>query len=176
MIITSKQVAIALKQYDKSSFLDKKALCVSQQSALSYQALGGEVLAIGGGYGDNLVNIIQSYPKATRWLYLRAKKVASDFTTICNKEGYTIDEKIVYESDCSAAILQNSVTNGAILIFTSPSSVHCYMKNSTISASHTVIVIGETTAKVLPKTTNYHVAPETNIQSCIDLAKTLIGK
>jgi len=173
MIITSKQVADVLQQYNKSKFLNKKALCVSKQSALKFEAIGGKVLAVGAGYGDNLIDIIQSYPKDTKWLYLRAKKVASDFAIVCNNNGYSVSERIVYESDCSSDILNSSVTKGAILIFTSPSSVKCYMKNNIISPLETIIVIGKTTAKMLPENTNYHVAKETTIQSCIDLAHKL---
>ena len=173
MIITSKQAVNALTQYETSKFLDKKALCISEQSALSYKKINGKILTVGAGYGDDLINILQKYPKNTKWLYLRAKKIASNFTTICNKNGYNIAEKIVYESDCSSDILKSSATKGAILIFTSPSSVKCYMKNNTISQFDTIIVIGHSTAKVLPKNVNYHVANETNIQNCIDLAHSL---
>ena len=173
MIITSKQAVNALKQYKTSDFLDKKALCVSKQSALSYEDIDGKVLAVGGGYGDNLIDTIQNYPKDTKWLYLRATKVASDFATICNNNGYNVSEKIVYESDCSSEILKSSATKGATLIFTSPSSVQCYLKNNTISPFENIIVIGKTTAKMLPENINYHIANETDIQSCIDLAHKL---
>ena len=173
MIITSKQAVVALKQYKTLDFLSKKALCISKQSAISYENIDGEVLAIGGGYGDNLTDIIQSYPKNTKWLYLRATEIASDFATICNKNGYNVSEKIVYESDCSSDILNSSAAKGATLIFTSPSSVICYMKNNTISPFENIIVIGKTTAKMLPKNINYHVAKETTIESCIDLADKL---
>ena len=103
IIITSKQTSKALNQYQLSDYIDKKALCVSVQSAKSYENLGGDVLAIGGGYGDNLVDKIKSFPKDTKWLYLRAKVVASDFVSLCKNDGYDVDETIVYESDCSQA-------------------------------------------------------------------------
>ena len=173
LIITSKQAVNALTQYKTSEFLNKKALCISKQSAQSYENIKGDVLAIGLGYGDKLIDIIQSYPKETRWLYLRAKKIASNFTMICNKNGYNVNEKIVYESDCSSDILKSSATKGATLIFTSPSSVICYLKNNTISQDNRIIVIGKTTAKVLPKNIDYHLSNETTIQSCIELAHKL---
>ena len=168
IIITSKQTSQALKQYKKDSYITKPALCVSKQSAISYENLGGDILKIGGGYGDNLVDIIKSYPKEKKWLYLRAKVVASDFVNICQNNGYHIDETIVYESACSKEILECRVEDDSILIFTSPSSVKCFLKNHTIKQTHKVIVIGKTTAKSLPKNLNYIISEETTIESCIN--------
>ena len=171
LIITSKQASKALEQYNKEEYLHLPALCVSVQSAKSYENLGGEVLDIGGGYGDNLVEKIQSFPKTKRWLYLRAKVVASDFVQICKDDGYKIDEVILYESDCSKAINDVVVEENAILIFTSPSSVHCYLKKHTFKQEQRVVVIGKTTAKALPNGVNYILSDKTSIESCITIAK-----
>ncbi len=171
LIITSKQVSKVLMQYKKEEYLHLSALCVSMQSAKSYEALGGKVLDIGGGYGDNLESKIKSYPKEKKWLYLRAKTVASNFVQICKDEGYKIDESIVYESDCSSAISEVQVEDDATLIFTSPSSVKCYLKNHTFEEKQSIIVIGKTTAKALPAGVNYILSDKTNIESCITIAK-----
>jgi len=171
LIITSKQISEALKQYENPEL--KPALCVSVASAKSYEEIGGEVLDIGGGYGDNLVNKIKEYPKNKKWLYLRAKIVASDFVTTCQSDGYDIDEIIVYESDCSKAIGHVEVENGAVLIFTSPSSVNCFLKNHTINPHAKVVVIGKTTAKAIPKNIDYILSDETTIESCIKIAKNI---
>jgi len=173
LIITSKQTSEALKQYEKDAYINKKALCVSKQSALSYQKLGGDVLDIGGGYGDNLLCKIQEFPKETRWLYLRAEVVASDFVSLCKKDGYNIDEKVVYKSECSKEILEVKVEDDAVLIFTSPSSLHCFLQTHTLTHSQKIIVIGKTTAKALPEGFECHISKETTIQSCIELAKSL---
>jgi len=101
LIITSKQACEALKQYEQKEYIHMPALCVSKQSALSYEKLGGKVLDVGAGYGDNLVEKIKSYPKDKKWLYLRAKIVASEFVSTCQDDGYNIDETVVYKSDCS---------------------------------------------------------------------------
>ena len=169
LIITSKQAVNALSQYQNKEFLRTKALCISQQSAKSFSDIGGTVLEIGSGYGDKLSQIIEKYPKETKWLYLRAKVVASDFVQTCKTHGYNIEESIVYESDCSKEIQTTKISHNAILIFTSPSSVICFLKNNNIEKEHTVIVIGKTTAKALPPSTNYKVAQKTTIQSCLAL-------
>ncbi|MFA6138469.1 MAG: uroporphyrinogen-III synthase [Sulfurimonas sp.] len=169
LIITSKQASEALKQYHKNEYLDMPALCVSVQSALSYENIGGKILAIGGGYGENLANKIKTFPKETKWLYLRAKEVASNFVATCRDEGYLIEEVIGYESECSKEIEHVRVEEDAVLIFTSPSSVTCFLKNHVLSSSNKIIVIGKTTASALPKGTDCIISEETSIESCINL-------
>lgn len=170
-IITSKQASEALKQYETSNL--KPALCISVASAKSYENIGGKVLDIGTGYGDNLVDKIKGYKKSTKWLYLRAKTVASNFVSICQEDAYDVDEAVLYESSCSKDIENIEVEDDAILIFTSPSSVDCFLKKHTIKKSNKLIVIGKTTAKSLPSGVNYIVSNDTTIQSCIDIAQIL---
>ncbi|MEN8302588.1 MAG: uroporphyrinogen-III synthase [Campylobacterota bacterium] len=173
LIITSKQTSEALKQYETQSYIEKEGLCVSVASAASFESLGGRVLDIGGGYGDNLADKIKSYPKDTKWLYLRAKVVASDFVAVCKNDGFNIDEEIVYESDCSQEILDVNVEDESILIFTSPSSLNCFLKTHEISNKSKVIVIGKTTAKAVPKEIEYILSEKTTIDSCMEIAFNL---
>ncbi|MBD3796678.1 MAG: uroporphyrinogen-III synthase [Campylobacterales bacterium] len=173
LIITSKQVALALGNYNQESYKNISALCVSQQSAKSFEKIGGQILEVGQGYGDNLEEIITHYPKNTRWIYLRAKEVASDFAFKSREKGYKVDEAIIYETFCSEAMKNANIENDAILIFTSPSSVKCYLKNHTFKKEHKIVVIGKTTAKSLPENTECVISYETTIESCIKIAKTL---
>lgn len=173
LTITSKQVSEALKQYNKLEYLKKQALCVSLESAKSFRSIGGRVLDVGSGYGDTLEAKIKSYPKKTRWLYLRAKVVASDFVEKLKDAGYNIDEVILYESKCSKEIEQVKLSENAILIFTSPSGVNCFLKHHVINLKTQVVVIGTTTAKALPKGVKYHISPQNTIESCLELAKIL---
>lgn len=170
-IITSKQVSNFLKQYDSTLYKETKALCVSKKSAQAYRELGGKILEVGSGYGDNLATIIQKYPKESRWLYLRAQRVASNFAQDCKDDGYNIDEIVAYKSSCSDEILQSTIESNATLIFTSPSSVKCFLKTHTIEKSHSIIVIGKTTAHTLPHGINYQMSQETTVESCVKLLK-----
>ena len=170
LIITSKQTVKALKQYEKEDFINIPALCVSVKTANAYKEFGGKVLAIGDGYGDNLVKNIENFSKDTKWLYLRAKLIASNFVQKSKDKGYKIDEEILYASECSKEILDVRVKESSILIFTSPSSIECFLKNNSIHPESNIIVIGETTAKHLPEGVKYTVSENTSIQSCIELA------
>lgn len=166
-ILTSKQAVESLQKYENIHL--KPALCISEQTAKAYENIGGTVLEIGAGYGDNLESKIKNYSKEVKWLYLRAKIIASSFSEKLQKEDYFIDEKIVYNSECSKDILTAKIEDKSTLIFTSPSSVKCFLKHNVIHELSKVIVIGETTAKSLPQGVKYLIAPEKTIKSCMDL-------
>jgi uroporphyrinogen-III synthase len=170
LIITSKQTVKALEQYDKKDFIDTPALCVSVKTANLYSEFGGKILAIGDGYGDNLIKNIKEFSKETKWLYLRAELIASDFVQKSRDEGYHIDEKILYVSECSKEILDIRVTDDSTLIFTSPSSIECFLKNNTINPKAKVVVIGKTTANYLPQGIECIISQNTSIESCVELA------
>jgi uroporphyrinogen-III synthase len=169
LIATSKQVSKALEAYEKKEYIEKEILCISKQSANSLKALGCKILNIGGGYGDDLSGIIEQYPKEKKWLYLRAEEIASSFREKCLQKGYNIDEKVVYKSSCSNEIQNLSIPKDATLIFTSPSSVKCFLQTNSFTKNHKIIVIGKTTAKALDPKLDYMVSSETTIKSCLDL-------
>lgn len=173
LIITSKQTIKGLLAYDKSEFIDKPALCVSVKTAKAYEDFGGKILDVGNGYGDGLYDMILNYPKDTRWLYLRAKVIASDFVERCIKKEYNINQEVLYVSECSQEIQNIRVNDDSTLIFTSPSSIECFLKNNKIHPDAKVVVIGTTTAKALPENIKYFVSDKTSIDSCVDLALNL---
>jgi uroporphyrinogen-III synthase len=171
LIITSKQTVKALKQYPLEKYIDKKALCVSDKTAQAFKDIGGDVLKVGKGYADDLGNTVKKYPKTTKWLYLRAKEVASSFVEVLKKEKYSIDEVIIYESKCAKGIVSVNIENDSVLIFTSPSSVKCFLEHNKIDKNNNVIVIGDTTAKALPSNVKYVLSKDKTIESCMELAK-----
>jgi len=163
LVLTSKKAVDALQKYDKKEYINIPALCISKFTKEYYERFGGKVLEVGAGIGSQLQNIIDTYPKEKRWLYLRAKEIAG--------EGLNIDEVIVYESRCSEEILSFKLKKNekCSLIFTSPSSIRCFLKNNTIPHDAKVIVIGKTTAKHLPQNTKYEIAQNSSIEECIKL-------
>ncbi len=170
IIITSKHAITALGAYEKSEYINKPFLCVSPKTASLYEEHGGVVLEAGNGYGDDLVLNIQKYPKTTRWLYLRAELIVSSFVDASRDLGYNIDEAVLYRSFCSKAMEDLRVSDDSTLIFTSPSSIECFLKNNTISPDAKVVVIGTVTAKYLPKGVKYVVSETTTIDSCLEAA------
>ncbi|EDZ61867.1 uroporphyrinogen-III synthase [Sulfurimonas gotlandica GD1] len=173
LIITSKQTVKALEQYKKEEFINIQALCVSVKTAASYENFGGKILEIGDGYGDNLVKNIKEKSKDKKWLYLRAEFIASDFVERCQNDGYDIDEEILYVSECSNEGMEVDVKENSILIFTSPSSIECFLKTHTIGLDAKVVVIGRTTAASLPDGIECKISEKTSIESCMEMAFSL---
>lgn len=171
LIFTSKQAVNALNQAKKYDYKNTPALCISQKTAEALQMSAGTLLEIGTGYGDNLSSLIQQYDKEKKWLYLRAKEVISSFAQDCAQEGYNIDEVIIYESGCSQEILDSKIEENAIYIFTSPSSVKCFLKTHVLTEKSDIIVIGNSTAKVIPKGIKCKISKKRTVQSCIELSQ-----
>jgi len=164
LVLTSKKAVDALQFYDKEDYINIPALCISKFTKEYYEGFSGKILDVGNGIGSDLQRIIDTYPKEKKWLYLRAKEIASD--------ALDIESAIVYESRCSNEILNFRLEDeDSILIFTSPSSVRCFLTNNSLHVEQKVIVIGKTTAKALPTKTNYKISDKTSIDSCLELAK-----
>ena len=163
LVLTSKKAVDALQFYKKEDYINIPALCISNFTKEYYQSFGGNILEVGNGIGSDLQQIIDTYPKQKKWLYLRAKEIASD--------ALHVEEAIIYESRCSDEILNFRLEDeDAILIFTSPSSVRCFLKNNSLHVEQKIIVIGTTTAKALPTKINYKISEKTSIKSCLELA------
>ncbi len=164
LVLTSKKAVDALQFYKKEDYINIPALCISRFTAEYYESFGGKVLEVGDGIGSNLQRIIDTYPKEKKWLYLRAKIIAG--------EGLHVEQAIVYESRCSDEILNFKLEDkDGVLIFTSPSSVECFLKNNSLHVEQKIIVIGTTTAKALPTNTKYKISDKTSIESCVKLAR-----
>ena len=162
LILTSKKAVDALCFYNKEDYINIPALCISEFTKEYYESIGGKVIGIGNGLGSDLLPIINSYSKDKKWLYLRAKEIAGS--------GFDVDEVIVYESRCSKEIIDFRLSDKeCTLIFTSPSSVRCFLKNNKITLHSKVIVIGKTTAKSLPQNINYMMPKISSIKECLKL-------
>lgn len=166
LVLTSKKAVDALQQYDIKDYINIPALCISKYTKEYYENFGGKILDVGNGIGSDLKEIIDAYPKERKWLYLRAKEIAGS--------GFNTDEAIVYESRCSDEILNFRFNSNEIcsLVFTSPSSIKCFLKNNIFPANAQVIVIGKTTAKHLPELVTCEIANTSSIDECIKLART----
>jgi uroporphyrinogen-III synthase len=69
--------------------------------------------------------------------------------------------------------LKEKPSEDAIIIFTSPSTIHCFFKNFVWDESYTAVVIGKATKVHLPENAEYVVAERPLIASCIEKAKEI---
>lgn len=171
IILTSKNGIEALERI-APEWKKLPVICVGKATRARAEAAGAEILAAADGYGDALYTLILERFADKKWLYARPKVVASDFASRLRDAGVAVAEAVVYETVCGADDIDMGIDDNGVLIFTSPSALHCFTRHFTLLPSHTVVAIGRTTRKALSGHT-VHLAAEPTVNSCITLAKQL---
>lgn len=175
IIVTSKQGIEALRNYP----IDWKSLhciCVSEPTAEYAKQAGACHVETGTGYGASIPDVLSSRKRLGKWLYLRPVKVASFWVEEARSRGFLIDEAIVYETLCSTELIPEPVDENGVLIFTSPSSVECFLRLYPILSTNRIVVIGTTTQKALPEGVVSSLSPSTSVASAVDLARQIASE
>jgi len=182
---------IALKSYDYLMFTSKQAvlsadtlnkkwkeipcLAIGKATANQIEKLGGSVAYHPDTfYGQSLGKDIIKKFWDKKILYLRPKEVSFDSKTFLEQAGMVLDEKIIYETRCKHYSFLDAPPLYSIIIFTSPSTIHCFLKNFKWSETYTAIVIGEATKEHLPTNVKVFVANTPLISSCIEKSKQIL--
>lgn len=174
LMFTSKQ---AVKSAEALNQEWKKLPCLAIGSATAkmIESLGGRVLYQPGSfYGETLSEDIITMFHDKKILYLRPKEVSFDSKHFLAKAGLTLQEKIIYETSCIRYAEKDKPLEDAIIIFTSPSTIHCFLKSFTWDESYTAVVIGKATKEHLPSNARYEVADTPLIDSCIEKARQVL--
>jgi len=173
LMFTSKQAVIVADTIDKK-WKEYPSVAIGPATKKQIEMLGGEVIYHPTSfYGKSLGSDIAAYFSKRKILYLRPKEISFDSKGFLSKEGIVLQEQIIYETECVRYGVDAKPPQGAIIIFTSPSTIHCFLKNFTWEESYMAIVIGEATKVHLPEEAVYMVADEPLIASCIEKAKSL---
>ena len=179
-------VDIDFKEYDYLIFTSKNgvkaaakisddwkkipALAIGKATAEIIENLGGKSVYVAKKfYGDKFAKeILEKFDKNSRFLYLRGKVVLSKLSEILRKNGFKVDEKIVYETVCIDCKNLKRPEKGSFIIFSSPSTIECFLKCFTLDKSYKIVAIGEKTAKYIPKNIKYTVSPVQTLQGTVD--------
>jgi len=172
IVLTSKQAVTALEKIS-SEWRKVPALSIASKTEEMVKSVGGTLLERGEGYGDTLDEIIAAKYAALRWLYPRPKVVASNFQERVKARGVEIDDVIVYETSCNESCREIVLPDDAIVIFTSPFTIECFLKFHTFKSSHKVIAIGRTTASALPEGVSYVMPKTPGVDACVLLAQEM---
>ncbi|PTB83570.1 uroporphyrinogen-III synthase [Sulfurovum lithotrophicum] len=174
LMFTSKQAVKSAEQLNKN-WKNIPSLAIGSATAKQIEDLGGKVLYQPKTfYGETLSQDIIDKFHNMNILYLRPKKVSFDSKTFLSEAGVNIEEQILYETSCISYEDAEKPVKDAIIIFTSPSTIHCFFKNFSWDASYTAVVIGEATKKHLPQNVRYEVAEEATIDACVLKAKHIL--
>ncbi len=174
LMFTSKQAVVTADTIDKS-WKNYPSVAIGPATKKQIEDLGGKVIYYPKSfYGETLAKDIEQFFRDKKLLYLRPKEISFDSKGFLEKEGIVIQEQIIYETTCIQYSTEEKPLKNSIIIFTSPSTIHCFLKNFKWHKSYTAIVIGRATKVHLPKDAKYVVADEPLIASCIEKAKDLV--
>ena len=171
LIFTSKNAVYSLNNITES-WKRKDSYVIAPKTANIIKELGGKLKFVGkNGHGNAFAYELVEELKGKKVLYIRAKRTVSSLADILKENSIDVESIITYETVCSDKKI--SIEDNAIIIFTSPSSVECFFKKYEWQGSYKAVVIGETTAKYLPKHIEYFVSSKTSVEECIKLASKL---
>jgi len=173
LIFTSKQAVVTADRID-ASWKDYPCIAIGSATKKQIEDLGGKVIYYPRSfYGETLSQDIAQFFRDKKLLYLRPKEVSFDSKSFLEKEGITLQEQIIYETSCIKYVPEDKPLKDAIIIFTSPSTIHCFLKNFVWDESYTAVVIGKATKVHLPENAEYVVAERPMISSCIEKAQEI---
>jgi len=127
-------------------------------------------------YGDDFAQEIAYMLKDKKTLFLRAKVVTSSLSDIIEDAGVDLSQEIVYETVCADCPTLKKPEEGAIMIFSSPSTITCFFNCFSWDESYQAVVIGTRTASYMPKDVPFVLSPKQSIPDCINLAQKLSKK
>lgn len=170
LIFTSKQAVQSAYSIDQN-IIHYPALTIGSATQKAFESLGGKVLySANKFYGRELAKDIEKYFRHKKLLYLRPKKVSTDIKQLLQNSSIDIQEQMIYETSCRSYNQTTKPPKDSIIIFTSPSTIRCFLENFQWESSYIAIVIGEATLKHLPLNARYAIATEPLIKSCIEKA------
>ena len=174
LMFTSKQ---AVKSAEALNVNWKKIPClaIGASTAEEIERLGGSVIYQPESFYGKLLSedIIEKFSDK-KILYLRPKVVSFDSKNFLAQAGISLHEKMIYETSCVKYTKENIPEKNAIIIFTSPSTIHCFLENFEWDESYTAVVIGKATKEHLPAQVQYEVADIPQIDACIAKAKQIL--
>jgi uroporphyrinogen-III synthase len=172
IILTSKQALIALENYT-FTWENLHCICVSDSTAEAAQHAGAMHIEVGNGYGKSIPDVLHSKKRQGKWLYIRPKVIASEWLERAREQGIVVDEVVVYETICNKDANAFSISDDALLVFTSPSSIECFCASYSILPSHSIVAIGKTTQSAFKNAKEVFVSPKASVASAVQLAQEI---
>jgi len=174
LIITSKQGIIALDEISDGAWRQLPVAAIGKMTANAVEKRGGKVLYTASkAYGDILAQELSAHFLNYKWLYPRPKVVVSSIAAHLRSVGVEVVEKVIYETICMHYDETQRPLQGAILIFSSPSIVHCFLKNFHWDPTWRAVAIGQKTAAAFPNYVIPEISPSPSIDETIEFAKNL---
>ncbi len=169
LLFTSKNGVIALDRIT-DKWRGIPTICIGKPTAKMVEKLGGEVEYVATkSYGDELAKeIINNFPPS-KLFFSRAKVVLSNIVDILKEANFEVIDEILYETKCKKI---EFVPKNGVFIFTSPSTVKCFLSQIKWNKNYKAVAIGYKTAQAFPY--EIKISPIQTIEYCIKIAKNLV--
>jgi uroporphyrinogen-III synthase len=173
LIFTSKNAVKALNSMD-SSWKKLPAYVIAPQTAKVVKSLGGKLQFVGKEHhGDEFASEIAYDLKGKKVLYVGGAKIVSNLINILQEKDVSCDNLVIYETVCKECQKKIKIPKKSKIIFSSPSTIECFLKNVEWDDSYTAISIGHTTAKYFPEYITPVISENTSLESCVKKALEL---
>ena len=170
LMFTSKEAVKRADSIDKS-WKEIDTIAIGGATKKQIEELGGRVIYQPTEfYGEVLARDIIKLFANRQILYLRPKKISFDSKGYLAKHSIELKEQIIYETKCKSYGMSAKPAKNSIIIFTSPSTIECFLRNFEWDSSYKAVVIGEATKVHLPPNATYFVASKPLIASCVQKA------
>jgi len=163
LIITSKE---AIKALSYLKWQEMRVYCVGAATA---KLVPNVAYSQNSGGAFELVEYLKKNSINEKLLYCRGEKVSVDIASKLK-----INETVLYKSTCVEDKPKIKILPNSTIIFSSPSTVDCFLKYYKFESSFKAIALGKTTALSLIDAKIPHViSPSTTISSAIEYVKKL---
>lgn len=170
LIFTSKNAVYSLDSMDQT-WKAKPAYVIAPQTANVVAQLKGNLAFTGKEkHGNAFALELCQKLEDQKVLYIRGAEVVSDLVKILNSHDVLCEEMIVYETVCKEFDTEPVLPKNATIIFSSPSSIKCFLKNIAWDESFKAVSIGHTTAQYFPSYITPVIADTTSLESCVKKA------
>ena len=175
LIFTSKNAIIGI---DKISPLWKNipSYVIAPQTAKVLKEMGGKLTFTGKAkHGNEFAKELIPLLKNKNVLYVRGKDLVSNAVTILKENGIACYETIVYQTLCNKYEATTPLPKNSVIIFSSPSTIKCFLSNNLWDDSFTAIAIGHTTAKYFPSNIQPIISDNTSLEFCVKKAIEILS-
>lgn len=170
VIFTSKNAVHSINSYNKE-WKSRPLYVIAPQTAKVASNLGGKIKYVSRQkHGDEFAAELVPILKNKKVLYIRGSKVVSNLVETLNSNNIICDEAIVYETVCVEFKKKIKLPKNSLIIFSSPSTIECFLKNALWDDSYKAISIGHTTKRYFPPHITPVVSDTTSLDSCVKKA------
>lgn len=174
LIFTSKNAVYSLNSYNQE-WKTKPLYVIAPQTAKVASNFGGKIKFVSKEkHGDKFANELLPLLKGKKVLYIRGSKVVTNLVETLNSNGVICDEAIVYQTVCVNFKKKITLPKKSVIIFSSPSTIECFLKNADWDESYRAVCIGHTTKNYFPSYITPVVSETTSLDSCVKKAIELL--